>query len=168
MPVSLASFNIPLIYCKAKCMVFSKSLQMKPIQLASKNPSHKIIHSYAVGTVCVGYQPTLRFGGWEGAAAGADVLPNFRSHHAETILLNHFKASAIGVTARLNQLENAGPVSIPSVLSWMYSSVVSRQKKKKKCIEKYSQPWSWFTLVCQCLLVVHSVPLTWNRGKECA
>lgn len=55
------------------------------------------------------------FGGLRGcwgAAAGADVPPNCRSHHAETILLNHFKASAIGVTARLNQLQNASAVSI--------------------------------------------------------
>ena len=35
----------------------------------------------------------------------AHVLPNCRSHHAETIPRNHFKA-AIGVTARLSQLQN--------------------------------------------------------------
>lgn len=47
------------------------------------------------------------------AAAGADVPPNCRSRHAETILLNRFKAFAIGVTARLNQLQNASSISIP-------------------------------------------------------
>lgn len=56
------------------------------------------------------------------AAGGADVPPNYRSHHAETILLNHFKASAIGVTARLNQLQNASPVSIPRC--WIDSVVL--------------------------------------------
>lgn len=48
------------------------------------------------------------------AAAAADVLPNCRSCHAETILSDHFKASAIGVSARLNQLQNASSVFIPN------------------------------------------------------
>lgn len=46
------------------------------------------------------------------------MLPNCRIQHAETILLNHFKPSAIGVTARLNQLQNASRVSIPQLIVW--------------------------------------------------
>lgn len=76
-------------------------------------------NSFVVETVCLGCQPTLnsktaRFRGLRGRGVdtGADVLPNCGFHHAETILLNHFQPSAIGVTARLSQLQNASPVSI--------------------------------------------------------
>lgn len=85
----------------------------------------KLFNVCAVETVCVGFQPTAnsenaRAGSWARVCVcvctlwgtGADVLANFTSHHAETILLNHFKPCAIGVTARLNQLQNASPVSI--------------------------------------------------------
>lgn len=51
--------------------------------------------------------PELEVGGR--SAAGADVVPNCRSHHEETIPLHWFKALAIGVTARLNQLQNQSP-----------------------------------------------------------
>lgn len=40
------------------------------------------------------------------AAACADVTPNYRSRQAETVLFKHFKAYAIGVAVRLNQVSN--------------------------------------------------------------
>lgn len=105
-----------------------------------------------------------RFGGWggcRGTAAGADVPPNCRSHHAETILLNHFKASAIGVTARLNQLQNASPVSISH--RWTDCVAVCPRKsggEKGRGIERREirKPPVMAYIICQCLLVVHSAP----------
>lgn len=67
---------------------------------------------------------------------GADVLPNCGFHHAETILLNHFQPSAIGVTARLSQLQNASPVFIPCCSIDSAELCALRQetgKRKKKC-----------------------------------
>lgn len=58
--------------------------------------------------------PELEVGGR--SAAGADVAPNCRSRHAETIPLRRFQSIAIGVTARLNQLPNQSPFSPHSSL----------------------------------------------------
>lgn len=75
----------------------------------------------APGTVCVGRPPapcserTTDRRSEGGTAAGADVAPNCSSRHAETIPLDRFKASTIGVTARLNQLQNqSAPFFLPT------------------------------------------------------
>lgn len=60
------------------------------------------------------------------ATACADVTPNYRSRHAETVLLEHFKACAIGVAARLNQ---------PSNGSFRLQSFTAEQFRKPRCSE---------------------------------
>lgn len=92
----------------------------------------KLFTVRSCGSVCVGRQPTAsiecgRFGGWglRGAAVATDVPPNCRFHHAETILLDHFKASAIGVTARLNQLQKIKSRFHSSSLNWAREGVIA-------------------------------------------
>lgn len=60
------------------------------------------------------------------ATACADVTPNYRSRHAETVLLEHFKACAIGVAARLKQLSNG---------SFRLQSFTAEQLRKPCCSE---------------------------------
>lgn len=94
-----------------------------------------------------------RLRGCWGSAAGADVPPNCRSHHAETILLNHFKASAISVTGRLDQLQNALFPFLTAELTAQCCILGSEKRRKKgeKVLRGDLQLWSWLTLVCQCL-----------------
>lgn len=85
------------------------------------------------------------------------MLANFTSHHAETILLNHFKPCAIGVTARLNPLQNASPVSILrcSIDSVVLRALRNQEEEGTKYLKEGDlQSWSWLALACKCLLVV--------------
>lgn len=60
------------------------------------------------------------------ATACADVTPNYRCRHAETVLLEHFKACALGVAARLKQLSNG---------SFRLQSFTAEQLRKPCCSE---------------------------------
>lgn len=86
---------------------------MKSSELHGRNSNHKVVCSPGN---CLCWPPTSTMLGAHhklevrgGTAAGADVAPNCSSRHAETIPLDRFKASTIGVTARLNQLQNQSP-----------------------------------------------------------
>lgn len=91
-----------------------RNIRTKSWELHGRNSSHKIICS--LGN-CLCWPPTSTMLGAHhklevrgGTAAGADVAPNCSSRHAETIPLDRFKASTIGVTARLNQPQNQSPL----------------------------------------------------------
>lgn len=79
---------------------------------------------------------------------------NCAFHHAETILLKRFKPSAVGVTARLNQLQNASGVSTS------HCSVAEpralRKEEKKKCLKnEFCNHSHGLHEFVKCTLVVH-------------
>lgn len=97
------------------------NIRTKSSELHGQKSSQVIKLFAAPGTVCVGRPPapcserTTDRRSEGGTAAGADVAPNCSSRHAETIPLDRFKASTIGVTARLNQLQNqSAPFFLPT------------------------------------------------------
>lgn len=109
------SFDLPvsMLTVKLKTKAHLTYSQSKSFKMNSWNPFQKNYSEFGDQN-CLVWRPTStelwacqmwRWKGCRGAAAvGADVLPNCTCRHAETILFNCFKASAMGVTARLNQL----------------------------------------------------------------
>lgn len=97
-----------------------RNIRTKSSELHGRNSSHKMIRSPGN---CLCWPPTSTTLGARhrpevrgGTAAGADVAPNCSSRHAETIPLDRFKASTIGVTARLKQLQSQSPPLSESIL----------------------------------------------------
>lgn len=165
--VSLTALICPFSYRLLKRM------QWRSWDIHSWNPSScpdeiHLIKLFAVlcSGNCLRWPPTStklwacqiwRLKGCRGAAACADVPLNCRSRHAETIPLNHFKASAIGVTAGLNQLQNVSPVFIPHRWIDRVCGACPRRGGGEKALkEGDSQPRSWLTLICQCPPVVRT------------
>lgn len=135
-PVSTSLLHPSLINLNVKCTTLLKYSQLKSISNYSHLCSGNCLCWLPTNSELWACQIWRSRGCWGAAAAGADVPPNYRSPHAESILLNHFKASAMGFTARLNQLQNASPVSISSCWIDFVVLCALRQEEGKRYWKK--------------------------------